>query len=155
MCKWLGWQPPAWPCSLRLCSARAAKVLGPRGVFYQPAGGAGCPAPGGSRKQGCPADIVAFYYFCNFSVFSFSIRRKNNKKENLKPYSEIKCNSCSILCVCGWGYGGGGVEGAMMQCSQSQALHNARRPHLQVNGFGNEELVQNECQVLCMCTCSI
>lgn len=64
-------------CSLRLCSARAAKVLGPRGVFCQPAGGAGCPAPGGSREQGCPADIVAFYYFCNFSVFSFSIRRKN------------------------------------------------------------------------------
>lgn len=72
---------PAWPCSLRLCSARAAEVLGPRGVFLPASRWGRMPCPGGSREHGCPADIVAFYYFCNFFLsFLFQSEEKNKKK---------------------------------------------------------------------------
>lgn len=106
---------PAWPCSLRLCSARAAKVLGP--CSCQPAGGAACLAPGGSRECGCPADIVAFYYFCNFSL-SFLFQSEEKIKKILKTHNEIKCNSCYIHTSGGsggfgifWVFAGRGMEG--------------------------------------------
>lgn len=113
-----------WPCAPRLCSARAAKVLGPRDFWLASARRrvrqVAFPWVGAGNRDVLPV-LLPFSTFVTFLSFLFQSEGKIKTKKTPNN-NEIKCNSCSIhtsggsyafaifWVFVGRGIGGGGAE---------------------------------------------